>query len=87
MDFVYKSVSEFVGIDLGSEMNLEGFEVSLRYMLESATKASVQKDSSEEYQKNLIAQFLRTHFGYECNACGKADLAFMVRTSQRYFLR
>ena len=75
MDFVYKSVSEFVGVDISSEMSLEGFEASLRSMIESATKASVQKDSSEEFQKNLIANFLREHFGYECNVFGKVDLA------------
>ena len=75
MDFVYKSVSEFVGVDISSEMSLEGFEASLRSMIESTTKASVQKDSSEEFQKNLIANFLREHFDYECNTLGKADLA------------
>ena len=75
MDFVYKSVSEFVGVDISSEMSLEGFEASLRSMIESATKVSVQKDSSEEFQKNLIANFLREHFDYECNTLGKADLA------------
>lgn len=75
MDFVCQSVSEFVGIELYGEMNLEGFEASLRSMLESATKASAQNDSSEEFQKNLIIKFLRENFGYECNTLGKADLA------------
>ncbi|MGX3097818.1 DUF7149 domain-containing protein [Helicobacter sp. 23-1046] len=75
MDFVYKSVSEFVGIDISSEMSLEGFEASLRSMIESTTKASAQSDSSEEFQKNLIANFLHKHFDYECNVLGKADLA------------
>ena len=74
MDFVYKSVSEFVGVDVSSEMSLEGFEDSLRSMIESTTKASVQSDSSEEFQKNLIANFLHKHFDYECNVFGKVDL-------------
>ncbi len=36
---------------------------------------STSKDSSEEFQKNLIANFLRKNFNYDCNVRGKADLA------------
>ena len=46
------------------------FKSALQNMLDSA-----QQDNSEEFQKNLIAQFLRTNFDYECNVRGKADLA------------
>ena len=34
-----------------------------------------QKDDSEEFQKNVIAQFLSTTFDYVCNTRGKVDLA------------
>ena len=46
------------------------FKSALQNMLDSA-----QQDNSEEFQKNLIAQFLRTNFDYECNVRGRADLA------------
>ena len=46
------------------------FKSALQNMLDST-----QQDNSEEFQKNLIAQFLRTNFDYECNVRGRADLA------------
>ena len=89
MDFAQRELSEFVGYGKSSVANnatsntannvasnvasaekLRAFKDSLCAMLESASK-----DSSEEFQKNLIAQFLRKSFGYECNVRGKADLA------------
>ena len=71
MDFVCKGLDEFVGrVDSIQEQSISAFEESLCEMLKS-----VQSDSSEEFQKNLIAQFLRTNFDYECNVRGRADLA------------
>ena len=81
MDFAQRELSEFVGYatsnvannvasGIASAEKLQAFEASLRSMLESASK-----DSSEEFQKNLIAQFLRESFGYDCNVYGRADLA------------
>ena len=48
----------------------ESFEKSLQNLLDCA-----QKDNNEEFQKNLIAKFLRQNFDYDCNTRGKADLA------------
>ena len=43
-------------------------------VIATMTKES-QKDDSEEFQKNVIAQFLSTTFDYACNTRGKVDLA------------
>ena len=50
--------------------DLSEFKSAIATMIENA-----QKDDSEEFQKNVIAQFLSTTFDYECNTRGKADLA------------
>ena len=50
--------------------DLSEFKSAIATMAENA-----QKDDSEEFQKNVIAQFLSTTFDYECNTRGKADLA------------
>ena len=74
MDFVRKDlvefVPEFVSVVASDCASLNAFEEDLRATLENASK-----DSSEEFQKNLIAEFLRKSFGYDCNTLGKADLA------------
>ncbi|ETD25180.1 type IIG restriction enzyme/methyltransferase [Helicobacter macacae] len=56
--------------DLAPSEDLSEFASAIATMTKNA-----QKGDSEEFQKNVIAQFLSTTFDYDCNTRGKADLA------------
>ncbi|WP_258864527.1 Eco57I restriction-modification methylase domain-containing protein [Helicobacter sp. MIT 01-3238] len=56
--------------DLVPSEDLSEFASAIATMTKEA-----QKDDSEEFQKNVIAQFLSTTFDYVCNTRGKVDLA------------
>ena len=56
--------------DLAPSEDLSEFASAIATMTKEA-----QKDDSEEFQKNVIAQFLSTTFDYACNTRGKVDLA------------
>ena len=56
--------------DLALSEDLSEFASAIATMTKEA-----QKDDSEEFQKNVIAQFLSTTFDYACNTRGKVDLA------------
>ena len=72
MTYKHIALDEFIKewADRVCNDNLSAFKRLIGDMIENA-----QKDNKEEFQKNLIAQFLRTNFDYECNVRGKADLA------------
>lgn len=56
--------------DLAPSEDLSEFASAIATMTKEA-----QKDNSEEFQKNVIAQFLSTTFDYACNTRDKVDLA------------
>ncbi|MCX2717005.1 hypothetical protein OQH61_04560 [Helicobacter sp. MIT 21-1697] len=57
-----------------TQETLEGFKQSLEVYFKDIVKA-VENKESEEHQKNILRDFLKQTFAYECNTKGRIDLA------------
>lgn len=86
MDFKHIDLQDFASahhsLSPAKEM-LGAFSSSLRNYLAKIANSKASKESQEEFEKNLLRDFLKENFDYDCNTKDKIDLAIYEDSSPK----